>query len=227
VQVTFRCGRAIAVGGAVLLTAMLLLMPAMAQVPPEWPAAAQAVLTELEKDTPMAARPFTEEMRQGGPLARKWRQHTSRSSQILFAEYLAMVTLCRLSGCAKDMIAGKSVATRGAEVQAEKARNGGADGTVEASLRWLDGLSGSGAAQRNAVLWARDKDATAADFEVSNIYTLGWLLAREQPDAKGQAELMSIFGLYVHGKGWFRDRCLDISKVAALLDAPPKVERCR
>jgi len=166
-----------------LLTAMLHLRPALAQVPAEWPAAASAVLTELEKDTPMAARPFKEEMRQGGSLARKWRQHTSRSSQVVFAEYLAMVTLCRRSGCGKDLIAGKSIATRGAEVEAEKARNGGADGTVEAALRWLGALSGPGAdtAKRNAALWARDKDAAAADFEVSNLYTLGWLLARELP----------------------------------------------
>ena len=213
----------------VSLVAALQVVPARAQVPPEWPGAARAVLTELEKDTPMAARPFKEELRQGGALARKWRRHTSRSNEIVFAEYVAMVTLCRWSGCSKDMVAGRSIEARGAEVKAEKARNGGADGTVDAALRWLNGLSGPGteAAKKNAALWAADKNAAAADFQVSNIYALGWLLAREQPDASRQAELMSIFGIYVHGKGWFRDRCLDISKVAALLDAPPKVEPCR
>ncbi len=217
------------VGGVAALAAMLQVMPAVAQVPPEWPAAARAVLSELEKDSPLAARPFKDEARQGGALARKWRRHTSRSSEIVVAEYLAMVTLCRWSGCDKDTVAGRSIEARGAEVKAEKARNGGADGTVEASLRWLNGLSGPGteAAKKNAALWASDKNAAAADFQVSNIYALGWLLAREQPDATRQAELMSIFGLYVHGKGWFRDRCLDISKVAAVLDAPPKVDACR
>jgi len=215
--------------GAVLLTAVLRVSPAMAQVPPEWPAAARAVLAELEKDTPLAARPFKEEVRQGGVLARKWRLHTNRSSEVVIAEYLAMVTLCRWSGCAKDLIAGKTIAARGADVKAEKERNGGADGTVDAALRWLNGLAGPGteAAKKNAALWAADKDTAAGDNAVSNIYTLGWLLAREQPEATRQADMMSIFGIYVHGKGWFRDRCLDISKVATVVGAPPKVEGCR
>jgi hypothetical protein len=30
----------------------------------------------------------------------------------------------------------------------------------------------------------------------------------------------------VQGRGWIGTRCLDIAKVATVLDAPPKVERC-
>ena len=45
--------------------------PALAQIPPEWPAAARAVLGELEKGTAMAARPFKDESRLGWRLARK------------------------------------------------------------------------------------------------------------------------------------------------------------
>ena len=223
-----RWGIAAAVGAA-SLAAALHATPATAQLPPEWPAAARAVLSELEMDTPLAKRPFKEEVRQGGSLARKWRLHTNRSTEVVMAEYLAMVTLCRWSGCANDMVAGKSIAARGAEVNAEKARNGGTDATVDASLRWLNGLSGPGteSAKKNATLWAGDKDTAAADSAVSNIYTLGWLLAREQPDPSRQAAMMGIFGLYVHGKGWIGERCLDITKVATIIDAPPKVESCK
>ena len=108
-------------------------------------------------------------------------------------------------------------------------RQGPDRGQVDAALRWLNGLSGPGteAAKKNAALWARDKDTAAGDNAVSNVYTLGWLLAREQPDVSRQADMMGIFGLYVHGKGWFRDRCLDISKLATVIDAPPKVDVCK
>lgn len=214
---------------AVSLIAVMCAAPAPAQVPPEWPGAARAILGELEKGSPLATRPFKDETRQGAALARKWRLHTNRSTEVVLAEYLAMVTLCRWSGCANDMIAGKPIPARGAEVKAEKARHGGSDATVDASRRWLEGLAGpdTAAAKKNAALWAGDRDTAAADFSVSNIYTLGWVLAREQPDASRQASMMGIFGLYVHGKGWFGDRCLDITRLATVIDAPPKVEACK
>ena len=66
------------------LRAILLLIllgtatPAAAQIPPEWQAAAQAVIGELERDTPQAAKPWTgAELTQGWNLARAWRRHLS------------------------------------------------------------------------------------------------------------------------------------------------------
>jgi hypothetical protein len=155
--------------------------------------------------------------------------HNTRSAEVVIAEYLAMVTLCRWSGCAQDMVAGKPIAVRGAEVKAERARYGDAYAMVDASLAWLNALSGPGtdAARKNAALWAKDKDAAAADLQISNIYVLGWLLAREQPDAARQATMMGVFGLYVTGKAWYGERCLDVTEVAAVLDAAPKVETCK
>lgn len=200
----------------------------LAQIPPEWPGAARAVLSELEKGSPMAERPFKDEARQGWTLARKWRQHNNRNTEIVMAEYLAMVTLCRWSGCAKDTVAGKSIPARANDVKAEKKRYADTYAMVDASFAWLNELNGPGteAAKKNAALWAKDKDVSAADFAISNIYALGWLLAREQPDAHRQAMMMGIFGLFVNEKAWIGDRCLDISKVATILDAPPKVESC-
>jgi hypothetical protein len=203
--------------------------PSQAQLPPEWPGAAKAVLAALEQGSAMAERPFKDEGKQGWALARRWRMQSSRSAEVVFAEYLAMVTLCRWSGCAKDMVAGRTIAARTAEVKAEKARHADAYAMVDASFAWLNSLTGSGTepAKKNAALWARDKDAAAGDVQISNIYVLGWLLAREQPDAARQASMMGIFGLYVTGKAWYGDRCLDITKVASVLDAAPKVESCK
>ncbi|HKU98576.1 MAG TPA: hypothetical protein VJR58_25005 [Vineibacter sp.] len=202
--------------------------PTLAQMPPEWPGAARAVLAELEKGSTLAERPFKDEARQGWTLARKWRLHNNRNTEIVMAEYLAMVTLCRWSGCTKDTVAGKSIPARAADVKAEKKRFADAYAMVDASFAWLNELAGPGteSAKKNAALWAKDKDISAADFAVSNIYALGWLLAREQPDAARQAAMMSYFGLYVNEKAWIGERCLDISKIATILDAPPKVESC-
>ena len=45
--------------------------PAAAQIPAEWQAAAQAVIGELERDTPQAAKPWTgTELTQAGLLDR-------------------------------------------------------------------------------------------------------------------------------------------------------------
>jgi hypothetical protein len=200
----------------------------MAQMPPEWPGAARALLGELEKGSPLAERPFKDEARQGWLLARKWRQHNNRNTEIVMAEFLAMVTLCRWSGCTKDMVAGKTIPARANDVKAEKKRYADAYAMVDASFAWLNGLTGPGTepAKKNAALWAKDKDASASDFAVSNIYALGWLLAREQPDAQRQAAMLGIFGLYVNGKAWIGERCMDITKIAVILDAPPKVGSC-
>lgn len=213
--------------GAVFLLSVTM-APALAQIPPEWPGAARAILAELEKGSTLTERPFKDETRQGWTLARKWRLHNNRNTEIVMAEYMAMVTLCRWSGCTKDTVASKTIPARAADVKAEKKRFADAYAMVDASFAWLNELTGPGteSAKKNAALWAKDKDMAAADFAISNIYALGWLLAREQPDATRQAAMMSYFGLFVNEKAWIGDRCLDISKIAKILDAPPKVDSC-
>ena len=59
---------------AFLLISFLGVERAMAQIPPEWQAAAQAVIGELERDTPQAAKPWGNELTQGWHLARAWRK---------------------------------------------------------------------------------------------------------------------------------------------------------
>ena len=80
---------------------------------------------------------------------------------------------------------------------------------------------------RSAALWNKDLDVAAADFATGNLYALYWLLARARPTPAEQAATFSRFALFVQGKGWIGARCLDITKVAAVLDAPPKVETCQ
>ena len=59
-----------------------------------------------------------------------------------------------------------------------------------------------------------------------NLYALAWLLARVRPGPPEQASTFARFALLVQGKGWLGTRCLDITKVAAVIDAPPKVANC-
>ena len=67
----------------------------------------------------------------------------------------------------------------------------------------------------------------AADFATGNLYALYWLLARVRPAPAEQAATFSRFALLVQGKGWLGTRCLDITKIATVLDAPPMVESCQ
>jgi hypothetical protein len=76
-------------------------------------------------------------------------------------------------------------------------------------------------------LWSKDLDVAAADFATSNIYALAWLLARARPTPAEQAATFSRFGLFVQERGWIGARCLDISKVALVIGAPPQVETCQ
>ena len=48
-----------------------------AQIPAEWQAAAQAVIGDLERDTPLASKPWSNETTQGWHLARAWRKHNN------------------------------------------------------------------------------------------------------------------------------------------------------
>ena len=56
---------------------------------------------------------------------------------------------------------------------------------------------------------------------------LAWLLARARPTPAEQADTFARFAIFVQGKAWIGARCLDISKVATVLDAPPRIEICK
>jgi hypothetical protein len=209
-----------------LLLALLLsvaAVPAQAQIPPEWEAAAQVVIGDLGSD----ARPWTQETRQGWALARAWRQHNNGNTEIILAEYLTFTALCRESGCAGNTIAGKSVGERAAEAKSVIAENGGSYGLAKAAHAWLAGLDDpTGAARKNAALWSRDLDRSSADFATGNLYALDWLLARARPPAE-QAAAFARFALFIQGRAWIGSRCLDITKIATVLDAPPRMESCQ
>jgi hypothetical protein len=214
-----------------LLHALLLLLiavPAQAQIPPEWEAAAKVVIGDLERDTPQAAKPWTQETRQGWSLARTWRQHNNGNTEIILAEYLTFTGLCRESGCGGNTVAGKSYGERAGEVKSLIAANGGSYGLAAAAHAWLASLDDpTGAAAKNAALWGKDLDASSADFATGNLYALAWVLARARPTPAEQAATFSRFALFVQGKAWIGARCLDISRVATNLDAAPRVETCR
>jgi len=208
---------------------MLLFAPAQgwAQIPPEWESAAQVVIGNLERDTPDFAKAWTRERRDGWTLARAWRQHNNGNTEIILAEYLTFTLLCRETGCAGNTIAGKSYVERAGEVKAVIARHGGSYGLEKAIRAWLAGVSDpTGAAGRNAAMWGTDPDVPAADFATGNIYALDWLLAQAQPSQISQAAAFARLALFVQGKAWIGERCLDISKVATAVGRPPDVENC-
>jgi len=207
-----------------LLLALLLMfaaVPAHAQIPPEWEAAARTVIGELETgDT----KPWGQETRQGWNLARAWRLHNNGNTEIILAEYLTFTALCREHGCGSNTIVGKSIAERAAEVKTFIADNGGSYGVAKAVNGWLSGLDE--AAKKNAALWSKDLDLSSADFATGNLYALDWLLAHARP-APEQAAAFARLALFIQGRAWIGPRCLDITKVATVLDAPPKVETCQ
>jgi len=213
-----------------LLTAFLLLLAgaARAQVPPEWEAAARMVIGEYERDTPLAAKPWGHELAQGLQLARAWRQHNNGNIENTLAEYLTFTLLCRSPGCAGNTIEGKPYRAVAQQVKAFKDQQGGPYALASNAHGWLAGLADpTGAAAKNAVLWNKDLDVAAADFATSNIYALSWLLARARPTEPEQAATFSRFALFVQERGWIGTRCLDISKVALVLGAPPAIATCR
>ena len=207
---------------------------ARAQMPAEWPKAAGAVLDAIEKDTPLMGKPRPQNLYwRGWHMARRWRQHNNRNTEITFAEYLSWVEICRTMGCEHDTAGGKPYRTAAAEVKAEKARAGGQDPAVEAAYRWTEtvGAQATGAsataAKANAGLWRKNRDEVAGDFATSNIFVLGWLVAQQQPSVEGKVDTLARYGLFAHGLGWIGERCLDISRIAAVLDGEPKVETCK
>ena len=208
---------------------MLFTHQAHAQAPAEWQAAAQVVINEYERDTLYAARPWTgAELSQGMQLARAWRQHNNGNIENTLAEYLTFAQLCRQPGCAGSTIEGQGYLAVAQQVRNFKAQHGGPYALASSAHAWLAGLADpTGAAAKNATLWNKDLDVAAADFATSNIYALAWLLARARPTPAEQAATFSRFGLFVQERGWIGTRCLDISKVATVIGAPPKVETCK
>lgn len=207
---------------------------AQANMPPEWPKAAAAVLDVIEKSTPIEGRPRAQNLYwQGWGMARRWRQYNNGNTEITFAEFLSWVQICRTMGCAGDTVGGKPYRNAAAEVKAEKARNGGQDPAVEAAYRWTEAIGAQAtgasakAAKANAQLWGKNRGEVAGDFATSNIFVLGWLVAQQEPSIEGKVDTMARFGLFAHGLGWIGERCFDISRIAAVLDGEPKVETCK
>lgn len=215
----------------VLSTLLLILLgaaPAAAQIPAEWQAAAQAVIGELERDQPQAAaKPWGPELSQGWQLARAWRKHNNGNVEIILAEYLMFVALCR-RGCANSTVEGQNYIAVAEQVKGLRNQNGGPYALAANAHAWLAALPDpTGAAKKNAAMWEKDPDVAAADFATGNIYALAWLLARNRPTPQEQASAFAGFALFVQGKAWIGERCLDISKVATVLGAPPRIDMCK
>lgn len=211
------------------IAALMLLVaaPAQAQIPPEWEAAATVVIGDLERDTPQAGKPWGNELRQGWSLARAWRTHNNGNVEIILAEYLTFTALCRESGCPNHTIEGQPYIAVAQRVKQLRAAEGEAYGLARNAHAWLAGLADpTGAARKNAALWSRDLDVSSADFATGNLYALTWLLAKARRTPAEQAATFSRFALFVQGRGWIGTRCLDISKVATVVGAPPKVGSC-
>lgn len=213
---------------AFLLASLLGVGPvAASQIPPEWQAAARAVIGEMERDTPQAAKPWGHELTQGWNLARAWRRYNNRNTEIILAEYLTFVALCR-QGCADNTIEGQDYRTVAEQVKELRLQHGGPYVLAANAHTWLTGLPDpTGANRKNADLWGKDLDAAAADFATGNLYGLIWLLARAQPTPAEQAATFARFAIFVQGRAWIGPRCLDISKVATVLDAPPQIGVCK
>ena len=137
------------------------------------------------------------------------------------------MALCR-RGCAGNTIEGKGYVAMAEQAKSFKAENGGPYGVVANSNAWLATLPDpTGAAAKNAALWSKDLDLAAADFATSNLYALYWLLAQSRSTPTEQADTFTRFAILVQGKAWIGTRCLDISKVALVIGAPPRVEICK
>ena len=165
---------------SILLLVLLGAAPAAAQIPPEWQAGAQAVIGELERDQPQAAaKPWGSELTQGWHLARAWRKHNNGNVEIILAEYLTFVALCR-RGCAGSTVEGQGYVGVAEQVKGLRSQNGGPYALASNAHAWLAALPDpTGAAKKNAAMWDKDADVAAADFATGNLYALAWLLARK------------------------------------------------
>jgi hypothetical protein len=226
-----------------LVAAMLAAGTAAAQGPPaEWRNAATALFARLDPvavtlqpaahgSAPVAAQRAAangSEIRSGYALARRWRQHNNGNTENILAEYLGFAQLCRTPGCTADTIGGRSYLAWAQDVKAERQRYGSADALVQAIHAWLERIAaGAGPdAVRNLALVRQDLDQAAADFATTNIYTLGWLVARGEREATAQADSFARFILFVYGQAWIGGQCVDIRRIAAVLDGPPQITAC-
>ena len=101
-------------------------------------------------------------------------------------------------------------------------------GVASTAHTWLASVPDpTGAAAKNAAMWNLDLDVAAADFATGNLYALYWLLAGARPTPLEKADTFTRFAIFVQGRAWIGNRCLDISKVAAVLGAPPRIETCK
>ncbi len=206
---------------------LLAATPARAQIPAEWQAAAQAVIGEMERGTPRADSPWGPELVEGWRFARNWRRHNNGNIEIILAEYLTFTALCRQPGCGGNTIEGEGYVAAAQRVKNLRAEQDGPYNLARNAHAWLARLDDpTGAAARNAAMWDKDLDMAAADFATGNLYALTWLLARTRATPAEQAATFARFAIFTQGKAWIEGRCLDISKVATVLDAPPKVETC-
>lgn len=211
---------------AFLLIACLGSSAYASSIPSEWQGAAQAVVSELERDTPLAAKPWSHELTQGWNLARAWRRHNNGNVEITLAEYLTFVALCR-QGCADNTIDGQPYTAIAQQVKSLRLLPGGPYGVARSAHDWLLALADpTGAARKDADLWSKDLDVASADFATGNLYAVDWLIARQRPTPAEQAATFTRLAILVQGTGWIGPRCLDISKVAMVLDAPPRIDSC-
>ena len=131
-------------------------------IPPEWQASAQAVVSELERDTPLAAKPWSRELTQGWNLARAWRLRNNGNVEITLAEYLTFVTLCR-QGCADNTIDRQPYTAVAQQVKSLRLQQGGPYGVARSADDWLVALADqTGAARKDAELWSQDLDVATA-----------------------------------------------------------------
>ncbi len=206
---------------------MLHASPAQAQIPAEWRAAARLVIGELGHEAPDARETWEAELRAGWNLARSWRLYNNHNMEIILAEFLTFTTLCHDPGCPENTIEGRAFRDVATEVKALRAQLGGSHALTRSIHAWLSGLDDpSGAAAKNAALWGKDLDQAAADLATANLYALFWVLARARKTPGEQAATFARFALFLQRKAWIGERCLDISRVATVIDAPPRVESC-
>ena len=203
-------------------------LPARAQIPPEWQAAAQVVIGEFERDAPqMAAYPWGSELRQGWSLARAWRKHNNGNIEIILAEYLTFTALCRAPGCAGSTIEGQPYVGMAQRVKALHAEQGNpycAGGKCPCLAGWPRRSDRGGAEERRAV----EQGSRRGGGRLRHRQPLcAGLAARPHATDAGRAgdDLRPLRAARA-GPGWLGARCVDITKIATVLDAPPKVESC-
>ncbi len=199
-----------------------------AQIPAEWQSAAQAVTADLERDTPLAAKPWTgAELTQGWHMARAWRKHNNGNVEIILAEYLTFVALCR-QGCAGNTIEGKgyiAVAEQAKNLQGAE-RRGVRAGEERPCLAGGPARSDGRRGQERRHVEQGPRHGGSRFRHQHSMRSTGCSPrhGRRRPE---QANTFARFAIFVQGKAWIGTRCLDITKVASVIGAPPRIEVCK